>query len=112
MILFIPSYYYIITIYSLCQKTILNFKLKKKSKYKKYDSYNGAKESNYVNKFNKLNVLQTTSIRKAPVDKTKINIAKSNIKSLLKSPIIFDGRNLLNKKELEEIGFVYQTIGS
>jgi hypothetical protein len=58
-------------------------KLKKKSKYKKYDSYNGAKELNYVNKFNKLNVLQTTSVRKAPVDKTKINIAKSNIKSLL-----------------------------
>jgi hypothetical protein len=58
-------------------------KLKKKSKYKKYDSYNGPKESTYVNKYNKLNVLQTNSVRKAPVDKTKINIAKSNIKALL-----------------------------
>ena len=58
-------------------------KLKKKSKYKKYDSYNGPKESTYVNKYNKLNVLQTNSVRKAPVDKTKINIAKSNIKAFL-----------------------------
>ena len=58
-------------------------KLKKKSKYKKYDSYNSAKDFNIVNRFNKLNVLQTPSVRKTPVDKTKINIAKSNIKSLL-----------------------------
>ena len=58
-------------------------KLKKKSKYKKYDNYNGSKDFNSVNKYNKFNTLQTTSIRKAPIDKTKINIAKSNIKSLL-----------------------------
>ena len=58
-------------------------KLKKKSKYKKYDTYNGTKDFNIVNRFNKLNVLQTPSVRKSHVDKTKINIAKSNIKSLL-----------------------------
>ena len=29
-----------------------------------------------------------------------------------KPAFIFDGRNLLNKSELEEIGFVYQAIGS
>ena len=60
-----------------------DFKLKKKLKYKKYDNYNSAKDFNNVHKFNKLNSLQTTSIRKVPVDKTKINIAKSNIKALL-----------------------------
>lgn len=32
--------------------------------------------------------------------------------SMLKPAFVFDGRNLLNRKELEEIGFVYQTIGS
>jgi len=58
-------------------------KLKKKSKFKKYDNYNSSKDFNNVNKFNKLNILQTTSVRKVPVDKTKINIAKSNIKALL-----------------------------
>jgi hypothetical protein len=58
-------------------------KLKKKSKYKKYDNYNGTKDFNNVNKYNKLNVLQINSVRKAPIDKTKINIAKSNIKALL-----------------------------
>ena len=56
-------------------------KLKKKSKYKKYDNYNATKDFNSINKYNKL--IQTTSIRKPPVDKTKINIAKSNIKALL-----------------------------
>jgi hypothetical protein len=58
-------------------------KLKKKSKYKKYDSYNGAKDFNTINKFNKFNPIQTNCIRKPPIDKTKINIAKSNIKALL-----------------------------
>jgi hypothetical protein len=58
-------------------------KLKKKSKFKKYDNYNSSKDFNNVNKFNKLNILQTTSVRKVSVDKTKINIAKSNIKALL-----------------------------
>lgn len=32
--------------------------------------------------------------------------------NMLKPAFIFDGRNLLNKKELEKIGFVYQAIGS
>ena len=60
-------------------------KLKKKSKYKKYDSYNGTKDFNLINKYNKQSVIQTpsTSVRKVPIDKTKINIAKSNIKALL-----------------------------
>jgi hypothetical protein len=55
-------------------------KLKKKSKYKKYENYTGAKD---FNKFNKLNMLQINNVRKVPIDKTKINIAKSNIKALL-----------------------------
>jgi hypothetical protein len=60
-------------------------KLKKKSKYKKYDNYNGSKDFNLLNKYNKSSVIQTTStsVRKVPIDKTKINIAKSNIKALL-----------------------------
>jgi UDPglucose 6-dehydrogenase len=32
--------------------------------------------------------------------------------SMLKPAFVFDGRNLLNKNELEKIGFVYQAIGS
>ena len=32
--------------------------------------------------------------------------------SMLKPAFVFDGRNLLNKEELEKIGFVYQSIGS
>ena len=32
--------------------------------------------------------------------------------SMLKPAFVFDGRNLLNKEELEKIGFVYQAIGS
>ena len=32
--------------------------------------------------------------------------------SMLKPAFVFDGRNLLNKKELESIGFHYQAIGS
>jgi UDPglucose 6-dehydrogenase len=32
--------------------------------------------------------------------------------NMLKPAFVFDGRNLLNKKELEKIGFVYQAIGS
>tara|TARA_B110000503_G_scaffold143503_1_gene245367 strand:+ start:440 stop:1852 length:1413 start_codon:yes stop_codon:yes gene_type:complete len=36
-----------------------------------------------------------------------------NIYDQMQKPaFIFDGRNVLNKKELEEIGFVYQAIGS
>ncbi len=58
-------------------------KLKKKSKYKKYDSYNGLKDFGLINKYNKLVQPTTSSVRKVPIDKTKINIAKSNIKALL-----------------------------
>jgi len=61
----------------------MDYKLKKKSKYKKYDNCNSAKDFGNVNKFNKFNTLQTSTIRKVPIDKTKINIAKSNIKALL-----------------------------
>jgi UDPglucose 6-dehydrogenase len=32
--------------------------------------------------------------------------------NMLKPAFVFDGRNLLDKKQLEEIGFVYQSIGS
>jgi UDPglucose 6-dehydrogenase len=32
--------------------------------------------------------------------------------NMLKPAFVFDGRNLLNKEELEKIGFVYQAIGS
>ena len=31
---------------------------------------------------------------------------------MLKPAFIFDGRNILNKEELEKIGFIYQGIGS
>ena len=32
--------------------------------------------------------------------------------NMLKPAFIFDGRNILNKEELEKIGFIYQGIGS
>lgn len=32
--------------------------------------------------------------------------------SMLKPAFVFDGRNLLDRKELEKIGFIYQSIGS
>ncbi|MCG2611294.1 UDP-glucose 6-dehydrogenase [Flavobacterium sp. SM15] len=32
--------------------------------------------------------------------------------NMLKPAFVFDGRNLLNKNELEKIGFIYQSIGS
>ncbi len=32
--------------------------------------------------------------------------------NMLKPAFVFDGRNLLNKAELEKIGFIYQAIGS
>ena len=36
---------------------------------------------------------------------------KEKIKQLLNNPIIFDGRNLYNKKEMQESGFTYYQIG-
>ena len=33
------------------------------------------------------------------------------MKKLLKSPVIFDGRNLYDPDELEELGFSYYAIG-
>ena len=33
------------------------------------------------------------------------------MKSLMKSPVIFDGRNLYNVKDMKEMGFVYDSIG-
>ena len=32
--------------------------------------------------------------------------------NMLKPAFVFDGRNVLNKTELEKIGFIYQAIGS
>jgi UDPglucose 6-dehydrogenase len=33
------------------------------------------------------------------------------MKSLMKSPVIFDGRNIFNVKDMREMGFVYDSIG-
>jgi len=33
------------------------------------------------------------------------------VKNLLNNPVIFDGRNQYNPKELKELGFVYYGIG-
>ena len=38
-----------------------------------------------------------------------LDLAK--IKKLLKNSVIFDGRNLLNKKEVENAGFTYFAVG-
>ena len=35
----------------------------------------------------------------------------NRIKNLLKSPVIFDGRNLYNKQKMKDIGFYYSNIG-
>ena len=32
--------------------------------------------------------------------------------NMLKPAFVFDGRNILNKEELEKIGFIYQGIGA
>ncbi|MFH0948423.1 MAG: UDP-glucose/GDP-mannose dehydrogenase family protein [Elusimicrobiota bacterium] len=39
----------------------------------------------------------------------KIDLGK--IKKLLKHPIIIDGRNIFNPKEMEKLGFVYKSVG-
>jgi UDPglucose 6-dehydrogenase len=33
------------------------------------------------------------------------------MKELLKEPVVFDGRNILNRRRLEELGFTYYGIG-
>ncbi len=33
------------------------------------------------------------------------------VKSLLKSPVIFDGRNIYEPKLMKELGFTYRSIG-
>ena len=44
-------------------------------------------------------------------DQSKINEAFDKIKTLMKSPVIFDGRNLYNKQKMKDIGFYYSNIG-
>ncbi|MEA3431571.1 MAG: UDP-glucose/GDP-mannose dehydrogenase family protein [candidate division WOR-3 bacterium] len=39
------------------------------------------------------------------------NLDIEKIKSLLKTPIIFDGRNIFKKEKMEELGFIYRGIG-
>ena len=39
------------------------------------------------------------------------NLDLDKTKSLMKKPVIFDGRNLLNQKEVEGAGFIYFAIG-
>lgn len=39
----------------------------------------------------------------------KVDLKK--IKKLLKHPVIIDGRNIFNQKEMEKLGFVYKSIG-
>jgi len=39
------------------------------------------------------------------------NLDLEKIKSLLKTPIIFDGRNVFKKEKMEELGFIYKGIG-
>ncbi|HAM37794.1 MAG TPA: UDP-glucose 6-dehydrogenase [Elusimicrobia bacterium] len=39
------------------------------------------------------------------------NIDLKRIKKLLKHPIIVDGRNIFEPKEIEELGFIYRSIG-
>ncbi len=39
------------------------------------------------------------------------NLDLEKIRSLLKTPIIFDGRNIFKKEKMEELGFIYKGIG-
>ncbi len=39
------------------------------------------------------------------------NLDKQKIKSLLKQPIVIDGRNVYEPKEMAELGFVYEGVG-
>jgi hypothetical protein len=53
----------------------MDYKLKKKSKYKKYDNCNSAKDFGNVNKFNKFNTLQSYT------NKLEIDLKKEKVKS-------------------------------
>ena len=44
-------------------------------------------------------------------DKYK-NLKLSEIKALMKSPIIIDGRNFFSRKEAEKLGFIYKGVGN
>lgn len=39
------------------------------------------------------------------------NLDLGKIKGLMKTPIIFDGRNIFKKEKMEELGFIYKGIG-
>lgn len=39
------------------------------------------------------------------------NLDLSKIKSLLKNPIIFDGRNVFDREKTEQLGFIYRGVG-
>jgi len=39
------------------------------------------------------------------------NLDLEKIKNLLKTPIIFDGRNIFKKEKMEELGFIYRGVG-
>jgi hypothetical protein len=39
------------------------------------------------------------------------NLDLDKVKSLLKEPVIFDGRNVLDRKKVESAGFVYFAVG-
>jgi len=36
---------------------------------------------------------------------------KADIKSLLRQPVVFDGRNIYDPKEMERLGFTYRGVG-
>jgi len=39
------------------------------------------------------------------------NLDFKRVKSLMKKPLVIDGRNIYNRKELEKLGFIYEGIG-
>lgn len=39
------------------------------------------------------------------------NLDLERVKSLLKTPIIFDGRNIFERNKMEELGFIYRGVG-
>jgi UDP-N-acetyl-D-mannosaminuronic acid dehydrogenase len=43
--------------------------------------------------------------------KNYLNLNLKNLKNIMKTPIIIDGRNAYNKKECERLGFIYRGVG-